>query len=428
VRVERELARRARHHLGDDLTFCVYDRSRNLVLAVDDATAQGIISGEVQIDFTSHLAPPTRESIPALRRMLLANATIYHTIQRLRGRSFTRAQILDIQARELGRVSSSAASRAMSLSLAQAAPNAAPLDAETLAVSGGLDWQYKDVRGLRALKQRHKFRYCTVIHDLIPLIFPQFVTAGYDTLVADYFAEMSHLADYAICDSQATRRDWLAFCGERGVSVPSFVFSLGSDLPRAETGSALPPALQGKRFALFVSTIEPRKNHRVLYEAWDRCIRSRSIDPERDRLVFVGRQGWATDDLMRELAANPATRDTILVLNHVSDALLETLYRACALVLFPSFYEGYGLPVAEALGHAKPCISSNGGSLAEIGGDLVQRLDPKDTIGWAKAIAHYLDAPDELAAWTARIKANYRRVTWNDAADEFFGRIKGIAS
>ena len=128
--------------------------------------------------------------------------------------------------------------------------------------------------------------------------------------------------------------------------MPSHVFALGSDIPTTEpsTDATLPEALQGKRFALFVSTIEPRKNHRVLYEAWDRCMRSKTLDPTRDRLVFVGRRGWAADDLLREIAANPVTRDTILLLDRVTDAELATLYRQCALVLFPSFYEGLRHP------------------------------------------------------------------------------------
>ncbi len=268
------------------------------------------------------------------------------------------------------------------------------------------------------------------MHDLIPLTHPHFVVAEYNTLLIDYFGELVWLADYAMCNSQATRRDWLAHCDGFDVSMPTPVFPLGSDLPAAEPSAedGLPDALQGKRFALFVSTIEPRKNHRVLYEAWDRGMRSKTLDPERDRLVFAGRRGWAADDLLRELAANPVTRDTILVLNRVSDAMLDTLYRQCALVLFPSFHEGYGIPVAEPWNHGKPCISSDAGSLPEIGGDLVMRLDPKDTIAWADAIARYLPSPVERAAWESRVRQEHRPITWDDAAAQFFGTIARTVS
>src|SRR3954469_8554009 len=104
------------------------------------------------------------------------------------------------------------------------------------------------------------------------------------------------------------------------------------------------------------------------------------MDPEGDGLVLLGGPGGGVNDLMRELAANPATRDTLVVLNHVPDALLRLLYQRCAFVVFPSLYEGYGLPLAEALAYGKPCISSDAGSLPEIGGELVVRIDPKDTM------------------------------------------------
>jgi glycosyltransferase involved in cell wall biosynthesis len=212
--------------------------------------------------------------------------------------------------------------------------------------------------------------------------------------------------------------------------MPASVFPLGSDLPAIEDPSSLelPDSLQDKQFVLFVSTIEPRKNHRMLYEAWDRCIRSKTVNPARDRLVFVGRQGWAVNDVLRELSTNPATRETLIVLNHVSDALLRLLYRRAAFVVFPSLYEGYGLPLAEALAYGKPCISSDAGSLPEIGGDLVVRIDPKDTIRWADSIAHYLRSPQELDAMAARIKAEYRSITWDEAAAQFFSTIKMIGS
>jgi len=247
---------------------------------------------------------------------------------------------------------------------------------------------------------------------------------------ADYFAQLTRLADYAMCNSDATRRDWMRYCDERGTTMPSHVFPLGSDLPAIpeSTPSDLPEPLHGKQFALFVSTIEPRKNHRMLYEAWDRCVRSKTIDPECDRLVFVGRPGWAINDLMREMSVNPATHDTLVVLNHVPDALLRSLYRHSAFVVFPSLYEGYGLPLAEALAYGKPCVSSNAGSLPEIGGDLVIRIDPKDTIRWADAIAHYMRSAGELHSWGERIRAEFRPVTWDQSAARFFGTVKGFTA
>lgn len=426
------MARRARQHLGNALEFCVYDRFRNLVLIIQDDVAAKLIDGRTQIEFTPRSASSAaalalarfNETRRHARRAVLANATLYHAFQRLRGRSFTRADILRIQAKEFAESEVSGP-----VPIADVAHRVARLDADTLLISGGLDWDFKDMQGLLTLKQEHRFRYCAVVYDIIAVLFPHLVVPELSSVLAAYLNRLVWLADYAMCISETTRHDWLRYSRERRPDAGrAFVFPLGSDLPPIDDliRVELPDALREKRFAIFVSTIEPRKNHRMLYEAWDRCVRSKMIDVGRDRLVFVGRHGWAINDLMRELSANPATRETLIVLNHVSDALLHLLYQQCAFVVFPSLYEGYGLPLAEALAYGRPCISSDAGSLREIGGDLAIRIDPKDTIRWADAISHYMRSPQELDRMAARIKAEFVPVTWDQAADKFFGTIKRI--
>ena len=230
-----------------------------------------------------------------------------------------------------------------------------------------------------------------------------------------------------MCISQTTRADWLRHARDVGAEpVPSSVFPLGCDLsPHAnDSDISLQPALNGKQFAIYVSTIEPRKNHYMLYQAWEECIRTKQLDSDRDRLVLIGRRGWATEDLMHEIATNPLTKDTIVILHDVSDKQLASLYRACSLVLFPSMYEGFGLPLAEALGYGKPCVASDAGALSEIGGDLVMRLDPKDTLAWSSTIGQLMSSPSELKSWGERIRKAYRPITWDDAAHSFFDALR----
>jgi len=313
--------------------------------------------------------------------------------------------------------------------LADIPHRAAKLDSDTLLISGGLDWDFKDVRALTALKQELGFHYCTIVYDIIAILFPHLVVPKLTSVLTSYFNDLVWLADYAMCISETTRRDWISFCHERRTDAgPAYAFQLGSDLPAIDEAVPVdyPEALRDKRFALFVSTIEARKNHRMLYEAWDRCVRSGMIDPDHDRLVFAGRHGWGVNDLLRELSVNPATRETLIVLHDVPDALLRLLYQRCAFVAFPSLYEGYGLPLAEALGYGKPCISSNAGSLTEIGGDLVLRVDPKDTIRWADSMAHYFGSPQELEGIAARVKTEFQPVAWDRSAAQFFSKIKDI--
>jgi glycosyltransferase involved in cell wall biosynthesis len=437
VRVEQELAKRARHYLREDVAFCLYDRSRAALCVIDDALADDIIAGRLRVDLSAPRPNPRTGIRSSLRAALLRNTAVYQLFQRLRGRSLTREQILQIQSRELPQQSPP---REKNASLRQKDEielipfkklphHPAFLDDNTQIISGGLDWQHKNLRALWTLKQSHRFSYCAIVYDLIPLRFPQFVVPGYVELLTDYFGELLWLADRAICISESTRQDWQRFAQEVGAEpVPADIFPLGCDLAPPSTdklATALPTMLQGKRFVLYVSTIEPRKNHRMLYEAWDECMRTKRLDATRDRLVFVGRRGWATDDLLREIETNPLTRDTIVLLHDVSDAQLTTLYQSCAFVVFPSLHEGFGLPLAEALRYGKLCISSNSGALAEIGGNLVIRLDPKDTLAWAGTIARLMASQSEIDEREVRVRSSYRHVTWDDAASIFFNGVIG---
>jgi glycosyltransferase involved in cell wall biosynthesis len=443
VRVEQELARRARRYLGNDVAFCLYDRSAAAVLVIDDTVADDLIAGHVRVDFTVP-PPPARQgrvdkARRRLRAALLRSATAYRIFQRLRGRSFTRKQILQFQAAEwLERESETTLTNTVAeqcpagdiVALTELPHYPARLDTDTKIISGGLDWQHKDLRALWALKQTYRFSYCAIIYDLIAIRFPHFVVPAYTERLTDYFGELLWLADQAMCISESTRQDWLQHARNVGARpVPSDVFPLGCDMlaTSSQLTVELPSQLQGKRFALFVSTLEPRKNHRMLYEAWDECIRTKQIDPACDRLVFVGRRGWAIEDLLREIATNPLTRNTIVVLHEVSDRQLAMLYRSCAFALFPSMYEGFGLPLVEALNYGKLCVSSDAGALTEIGEDLVIRLDPRDTLAWSRKIGLLMSCPAECQVWEERIRQHYQPTTWDNAADSFFNAILGRA-
>jgi glycosyltransferase involved in cell wall biosynthesis len=433
VRVERELARRARRHLGDALTFCVYDISRDLVIPIADELARDIVDARTQIDFS-----PARERASRsvkrqlgvlrqqLRRGLMADPDVYRVFQLLRGRSLTREQILQI--RKFATINVKEHSTVLPIS--QIACGNARLDKTVCIISGGLDWEFKDLKALSATKAASGFRYCAIVYDLIAILFPQFVVPSLLETLPAYFANLASMADYAMCISEATRQDWLKYCAQSaGRSIPSRRFPLGSDLqplPPNKLPPPIPNSLKVKRFGLYVSTIEARKNHQVVYDAWNWCVAAGEVDPTHHHLVFVGARGWSTRDLLNQISLNPFTRESIIILDQVSDDLLRVLYKHCTFVLIPSFYEGYGLPLAEALSYGKPCISSNTAALPEIGGDLVLRLHPRDTVGWARAISRFMNDTSECEKLAARVRAEYRATTWDDAAESFFSSVREL--
>jgi glycosyltransferase involved in cell wall biosynthesis len=194
------------------------------------------------------------------------------------------------------------------------------------------------------------------------------------------------------------------------------VITLGSEIRMSETGGApegLPHGEDERPFVLYVSTIERRKNHEVLYRAWSR-LRDQGVVPHR--LVFVGMQGWGVGDLMNDLRLDPRTRDDIVCLNHVSDGELAWLYRHAAFTVFPSLYEGWGLPVVESLAWGKFCLVSNAASLPEAGGPWAEYLDPWDLPAWVDRLGHYMQHPQEVQAHNDRIAREFRAPGWAQTA------------
>ena len=211
-------------------------------------------------------------------------------------------------------------------------------------VSLGLDWEYLDQERLYRLKQQHGLKTTLICYDVIPLLFPQLVVLPPGGFGA-YFVDMAWCADAILCISEHTQRDCEAVLRRLGAPVPpTHVIKLGSELKGGDIAQQPAHFRHGpddRPFVLFVSTIERRKNHEILYRAWTR-LRDGGLVPHR--LVFVGMQGWGVTDLFNDLRLDPRIQHDIVLLNHVSDAELAWLYKHAAFTVFPSLYEGWGLP------------------------------------------------------------------------------------
>ena len=110
----------------------------------------------------------------------------------------------------------------------------------------------------------------------------------------------------------------------------------------------------------------------------------------------------------------------MLILSRIGDDTLATLYQHAAFCLFPSLYEGYGLPVIEGFSYGKAIIASTGGALPEVIGDLSPCLDPHDEQAWYDAIKAWIEQPAARAQYEAAIRERFRPIPWKEAAEEFF--------
>lgn len=283
-------------------------------------------------------------------------------------------------------------------------------------VSLGLDWDTLDQKALYRAKMRYGLHITLMCYDVIPALFPQLVVLAPGNFAA-YIVDAAWCADQFLCISECTQRDLQTLLTRLGAPVKkSYVVRLGSEV--AVGSPTYPPAGlsedPGRRpFVLYVSTIERRKNHELLYRAWLR-LRERGITPHR--LIFVGMPGWGVTDLMNDLRLDPRTQGDIMILERVQDAELAWLYQNCAFSVFPSLYEGWGLPVAESLAWGKFCLASGEASLPEAGGPWVEYLDPWDLPRWVERLAYYMTHPEAVTAREERIANEYAAPRWVDTA------------
>jgi len=202
---------------------------------------------------------------------------------------------------------------------------------------------------------------------------------------------------------------------------------LGSGFREALTAGnqaliSLPP-----RYVLYVSTIELRKNHRLLVRVWQRLLERHGTDLV-PTLVFAGKIGWLVDDLLDDLGASNYLNGKVLLLRSLSDAELQQAYRACLFTVFPSLSEGWGLPIVESLAHGKFCVASNQTSIPEAGGKLIDYFDPVNEDDALAKIERPLIDPGYLAAREAQLRAEYRARTWVDCVHGLIGALDATAA
>lgn len=266
------------------------------------------------------------------------------------------------------------------------------------------------------LRRRHGMRFALLVHDLLPITHPQFVAPRHIPGFVRWLGEMADVLDLALTPSRASAealRDWL---DEGGRPLPPICpVPFGAGFP-SSTGSLPVAAEAGRRHVLYVSTIEVRKNHMLLLRVWERLIAAHGADAVPP-LVFAGKYGWEIDELKAELARTGFLGGKITAVQNLTDGQLAELYRQSHFTVFPSFCEGWGLPVAESLLYGRYCIASDATSIPEVGGRFLDYHDPADLDAAHRLIERALFEPGYLAERERLIAAEYRPPSWAGTAD-----------
>jgi glycosyltransferase involved in cell wall biosynthesis len=234
------------------------------------------------------------------------------------------------------------------------------------------------------LKQRARVAFVCLIHDLIPIEFPEYALPGQDAKHRRRIETAAALADAVIVNSRVTRDAFRPYLVGAGRTAPVLVAPFGFDLPAGSADGA--PPLNAPYFVC-VSTIEARKNHLLLLNLWRQL--ADGLGDAVPRLVLIGQRGWETESAIDMLERCPALRGVVLERNNLPDAEVAQLLKGAQALLLPSFAEGFGFPLVEALALGVPVLCSDLAALRENGAGVPEYFDPLDGLGWRAAVLDY---------------------------------------
>jgi glycosyltransferase involved in cell wall biosynthesis len=262
-------------------------------------------------------------------------------------------------------------------------------------------------------------KFAVLVYDMIPELFPEWTPAPTLAEFRRWLRETLPRADLLFSISENTSADIAHCLAEAGKLIPpieKLPIGARSGLP------GLSPPPPPHPFVLLVSTFEVRKNHALMFRVWQKLLARHGAAQIPD-LVFAGKPGWLTGDFLAQLENAGWLDGKIRFVESPSDAELAHLYRQCAFSVYPSFYEGWGLPVSESLGFGKTVAASNRASIPEAGGDFCVYFDPENIQEATRVIEDLIRHPERLAALERHIARNYHPPSWGDAANILLGAL-----
>ncbi len=290
----------------------------------------------------------------------------------------------------------------------------------------GPDIFFTPIQSVPFLNKPKNIKVVATIHDLAFLIFPEHFTAKDRFLLSFHTKRAIQMADKIIAPSEATKKDLIKFYKTdenkinvvyHGVNPPaplikgknSFSFKIQNSkhVPERHRGFKIP-------YILFVGQIQPRKNLIRLIEAFE-LIREKNKKYPSLKLVIAGGRGWMADKAYEKARKSKFSKDIIFV-GKVSNEHLAELYENALIFVMPSLYEGFGLPILEAMSCGVPCAVSNNSSLAEIVDDHGLLFDAYSSSDIAQKISMFLNNDVLRKDFSQRSLQNAKKFSWAESA------------
>ena len=255
---------------------------------------------------------------------------------------------------------------------------------------------------------QHRAKAVFLIHDLIPLTHPQFCRAGEAEKHERRMLHALRCGGGIIGNSQDTLVELARFARSRGLDMPP---STAAWISGYEGTKPARPRSLDRSYFVTVGTIEARKNHLTLLRAWDRLVAE--MRENAPLLIIIGHRGWEAEEVISRLDHLGSLGGHVREISSCRDEELAAWIAGARALLMPSFVEGFGLPVVEALALGTPVIASALPVYREIVGEIPTYLDPGNSEAWAEAIKNFVNDGMEGKRQRSRMEC-YRAPTWED--------------
>lgn len=276
----------------------------------------------------------------------------------------------------------------------------------------GKPWDNPDIQiTLSRERAQIGFKLAQVVYDLIICLYPHLQNPVLIKPYTDNMIEAIKNSDLLLPISRSTRTDLAKFARLKQLKLPNTkVIRLGDEMgTEHNTTKIQKPSSQIKaNFIACIGTMEIRKNHTLLYYTYKLAAQRNLILPQ---LVIVGGQGWLAAETQYLINNDPSIKNKIIILHDINDAGLEWIYQNCLFTIYPSMYEGWGLPVAEALARGKLSLASNVSSMPEIAKELIDYFSPYNPQECLEKILYYKHRK-HLLSKEREIRKKYKPVSW----------------
>lgn len=277
---------------------------------------------------------------------------------------------------------------------------------------------------VKEVKKLHKF---LSVMDLIPILHPNFFKSNENTPVKKAIDGLDSKS-WALCISQCTKDDLCNYSKSIDPSrvivthlAASNLFYQCNDSQKIEL-TRNKYQIPNVPYILSLSTLEPRKNIEHTIRCFCALVQQEKIQDLY--LVLVGTKGWNYDTIFSEITNNPTLKERIIVTGYVADEDLAALYSGAMAFVYPSFYEGFGLPPLEAMQCGVPVITSNTSSLPEVVGEAGIMLDPKDVDGLCQNLQNIYYDSSLRNSMSEKSLAQAKKFSWERCTQETIAAYK----